>query len=717
MKFLLPFLLIFSLKTFSSPPVVELKRDMIITRSISIKNAVYLFNGYDSLNRPLLQIKGNNITIDFNNAFLQGSNDRQLPNQFYGLAILIKGNNITLKNASIRGFKIAIMALGCKNLRIENSDFSYNYRQHLQSNWLGEDVSDWMSYHHNENDEWLRYGAGIYMKDCKRFIITKNTITGGQCGLMMMRCNDGMVTNNNFSFNSALGIGMYKSSRNKILHNKLDFNVRGYSHGFYNRGQDSGGLLVFEQCNENVFAYNSATHSGDGFFLWAGQTTMDNGEGGCNNNYIYKNNFSYAPTNGVEVTFSKNIIKENIINECDHGIWGGYSWETSITGNEINNNRIGVAIEHGQNNAICSNIFSNNRSDAIKLWARKTQPTDWGYANKRDTRSMKYLISGNYFKDEKRILNIALTDNIIFTDNLYGDGANEIKKDSTVTNFEEHPAQLLDTPAVIPPIIRTWKQKTIPISNFPYGRNQIRITPWGPYDFGYPLLFLKKIDSNGLYHFDVLGPKGRWKLKNSRDLKEISRTSGQFPEEITALRTGHDVQIELEYTGVDFINQFGKPQPGKKPLSFNFRDYSPDLQWDVKWYRWFAESDPIKNYDEVKVLSEKTAPFKTETTKEINFTWWGEVGKNLPADSFLTIATSTINVQKGNYQLGITADDLVKVYVDGKLVIDFWDIKKYVYDEDTHHDATVELDGKHDIRIEHLENGGYATLIFTLKPI
>lgn len=717
MKLLLPILLIFSLKTLSSPPVIELKRDMIITRSVTIKNAVYLFNGYDSLNRPLLQIKGNNITIDFNNAFLQGSNDKQLPNQFYGLALLIKGNNITLKNAHIRGFKVAIMALGCKNLRIENSNCSYNYRQHLQSNWLGEDVSDWMSYHHNENDEWLRYGAGIYMKDCNRFTVTGNTITGGQCALMMMRCNDGMVSNNNFSFNSALGIGMYKSSRNKILHNKLDFNVRGYSHGFYNRGQDSGGLLVFEQCNENVFAYNSATHSGDGFFLWAGQSTMDNGEGGCNDNYIYKNNFSYAPTNGVEVTFSKNTIKDNIINECDHGIWGGYSWETSITGNELNNNRIGIAIEHGQNNAISNNHFSNSRSEAIRLWARKTQPADWGYANKRETRSMGYMITGNFFRDEKRVLNISLTDNTIFTGNFYGEGANEIKKDSTVTNFEEHPDQVLDTPAVIPQIISTWKQKTIPYSSFPYGRNQIRITPWGPYDFGYPLLFLKKIDSNGLYHFDVLGPKGIWKIKNSRDLKGISKTSGRFPEEITAQKTGPDVLLELEYNGVNFINQFGKLQPGDQPYLFHFRDYTPGFQWHVKWYSWFAASDPIKNYEQVKILQEKNAPFKTETTKEINYTWWGEVGKQLPADSFLTIANSTITVKKGNYQLGITADDLVKVYLDGKLVIDFWDIKKYVYDEDTHHEVTVELDGKHDIRVEHLENGGYATLIFTLKPI
>jgi len=135
-----------------------------------------------------------------------------------------------------------------------------------------------MSYHHNENDEWLRYGAAIYLRNCNRAVVHDNVVTGGQCALMLTESNDGFVYNNDFSYNSGIGVGMYRSNRNKIVYNRLDFNVRGYSYGVYNRGQDSGGILVFEQCNENLFANNSVTHSGDGFFLWAGQTTMDTGE-------------------------------------------------------------------------------------------------------------------------------------------------------------------------------------------------------------------------------------------------------------------------------------------------------------------------------------------------------------------------------------------------------------------------------------------------------
>jgi hypothetical protein len=57
------------------------------------------------------------------------------------------------------------------------------------------------------------------------------------------------------------------------------------------------------------------------------------------------------------------------------------------------------------------------------------------------------------------------------------------------------------------------------------------------------------------------------------------------------------------------------------------------------------------------------------------------------------------------------------VYVDGKMIIDFWDTRKYIYDEDAHHEAIVELSGKHAIRVEQVENTGYATLIFSFTTI
>src|SRR5690242_14824011 len=193
--------------TAGSKPV-PLTRGMVITHSITIKKGTYTLNASSALDHPVIQISGHDIVVDFNGAVLQGSNDKKRPDEFYGTGVLVTGTGITIKNAVIRGYKIAIMGRHLATSIIDSCDLSYNFRQHLNSTRKWEDLSDWQSYHHNEKDEWMRFGAGIYLRDCKSLIIKENRITGGQCGLMMTSCNESLIYNNNFSFNSGIGIGL-----------------------------------------------------------------------------------------------------------------------------------------------------------------------------------------------------------------------------------------------------------------------------------------------------------------------------------------------------------------------------------------------------------------------------------------------------------------------------------------------------------------------------
>src|SRR5207247_2983301 len=148
---------------------------------------------------------------------------------------------------------------------------------------------DWLSFHHNEKDEWLRFGAAIYLQDVTGADLRNNTAVDGMNGLMLVRSTGVVVRDNNFSFNSGLGIGLYRSSDDTIVHNRLDYDVRGYSHGVYSRGQDSAGLLIYEQSCRNIVADNSLTHRGDGVVLWAGHTTMDSRSGGATANLFSGN--------------------------------------------------------------------------------------------------------------------------------------------------------------------------------------------------------------------------------------------------------------------------------------------------------------------------------------------------------------------------------------------------------------------------------------------
>ena len=313
-------------------PVVEPTAGMVITQSVKVKPGVYRLPAAGEA--PILAVRGAGIVVDFQGAVLEGADPESDPDGYAGTAVLVDGGDrVTISNAVIRGYKNAIVARGSSNLHLTHNDLSHNWKQRLWSLVEHESLLDWMSYHSNEKDEWLQFGGAIYLVDCDNAEIDHNTVRQGQNGLMVTRSWGVFIWNNDFSFNSSLGVGLYRVSNSRILHNRIDFNVRGYSHGYYNRGQDSAGILMYEQSSNNIVAYNSVTHGGDGLFLWAGQSTMDTGEGGANDNLFYRNDFSHAPTNGIETTFSRNYFIENRIEENWHGVWGGYSWSSLFDGN------------------------------------------------------------------------------------------------------------------------------------------------------------------------------------------------------------------------------------------------------------------------------------------------------------------------------------------------------------------------------------------------
>ncbi|MFZ9387196.1 MAG: right-handed parallel beta-helix repeat-containing protein [Chitinophagaceae bacterium] len=695
---------------------------MKITRSVKIKKAVYRFEASADTSRSVIIIEGDDLVIDFNQAELRGSPAGRPPDEYAGVAIMVRNSrHVVIRNLKARGYKVALLARNSDHLVLENCDLSYNYRPHLNSTQEREDISDWMSYHHNEKDEWLRYGAAIYLRDCDFATIRNCRVTGGQNALMMTACDSGLVVNNDFSFNSGIGIGMYRSSYNQVLFNRVIFNVRGYSHGVYNRGQDSAGMLVYEQSNNNLFYRNNVTHGGDGFFLWAGQTTMDTGTGGCNDNLLYGNDFSYAPTNGIEVTFSRNRILRNRVFECDHGIWGGYSFSTVIGDNKFGDNRIAIAIEHGQDNTIAYNLFMRDK-EAIRLWARKEQPADWIYAQKKDTRSRNYFIFGNSFNANPVALNLSRSNGLQLSENAYSGIETILKTDSTVTGIDSLGAEQPEYDGAEPEILVKDPSDPFKGSGKWAGRKNIMITEWGPYDFRYPLIWnTNPADTSMLMRFDLLGPPGKWVIKNARGLSKISASQGSFPASITAERIEAertDILIEVEYTGPSFTTAWGEKLSAGKPFLFRFRKFFQPVSWEVLFYRLdTAAHNPLKE-GTLFSMTERIPPFRTERKDRLDYAWWGglrEGGVQYPR--FITVAHGDATFPPGKYELSVTWDDAVRIFIDNKKVVDEWVPSRYVFDESPHKKVEISLGGSHHFRVEHLELGGFASLSLKIKPV
>lgn len=377
---------------------VELRSGQVIETSATVKPGVYLAKSSSETGQvAAITIKGKGITVDFQGATLSGSDDDTPPDQRKGIGIRVDGENVTIKNAKIRGYKVGLIAWNVKGLKLLDCDVSYNWKQRLLSDREKEDAADWMSFHKNGEHEWLRYGAGAYLSGCDEFEVKGLRATSGQCGLMLNQSNGGKVWNCDVSFMSAVGLGLYQCIGNQVKHNRFDWCVRGYSHGVYNRGQDSTGILVYEGSILNTFAYNSATHGGDGFFLWAGQSTMDTGGGGCNDNVLYGNDFSHSPANGIEATFSRNTFVNNKLLDCWHGVWGGYSYDTLVLGNVFGYNAESIAIEHGQYNRVIGNTFYHD-ANSLMLWQNDRAPDpNWAYPKFRDTRNVGTVVTDNRF--------------------------------------------------------------------------------------------------------------------------------------------------------------------------------------------------------------------------------------------------------------------------------------------------------------------------------
>ena len=641
---------------------VPLRPGMVIDKSTTIRKGVYRLASPD-LVTPLITVRGSNIDLDLAGVELVGSPDSAAPDQFAGLALLIDGGeHVTVRHAKIRGYKVGILARNVADLRLSGNDVSRNWKQHLYSRVEKESLVDWMSYHNNDKDEWLRYGAGIYLVDVNGARIDRNVARQGQNGLMITRSKGLQIWNNEFSFLSGIGLGMYRVTGSRVMHNKIDWCVRGYSHGFYNRGQDSAGILMYEQSSNNVVAYNSVTHSGDGLFLWAGQSTMDNGEGGANDNLFYGNDFSHAPTNGIEATFSRNRFINNRVEENWHGIWGGYSFDSLIAGNSFSRNQEAIAIEHGQHNVIANNSF-NGDEIGIRLWANESQDPNWGYPKHRDTRSRDYQIFNNQMTGVKTPMQITRTDNVAL----------------------DAPAalQVPDAPVPLPDGI----DAMLP-ARAPRGRELIIVDEWGPYDWSTPKLWPSGRSDESPLKLRVLGPPQKWTLQSAAGAS-VATKAGSIPGEIVVTPARGRI-VDFTVTLRDGRNR-----------AFSYSRFFAPVDWTLKFFDISAAKEPAAP-DMTAIATHQ--PILEAKSDRIDYLSGRAIADGLPNDHLAMTGAGTVELPNGQFVLRTISDDGVRVWIDGKLVIDRWDVHESIVDE-----APISA-GKHQLRVEYFERTGWAEL-------
>jgi parallel beta-helix repeat protein len=675
---------------------------MVISESTRIRPGTYRLTSRD-LNTPAITIRENDVVLDLTGVTLEGGEPYGDPDRYAGVGILIDGGrNVTIRGGAIRGYKVGLLTRKALKLHLTGGDYSYNWKPRLLSGIEHENAADWLSYHQNEKDEWLRYGAGIYLSECDTCEIDNNRAVQGQNGLLVTKSTQAKIWNNTFSWMSGLGIGMYRTTDSQVMHNKLDYDVRGYSHGFYNRGQDSAGLLMFEQTSRNTVAYNSITHGGDGVFLWAGQSTMDTGQGGANNNVFYGNDVSHAAANGFEVTFSRNSIVDNRIEDCWHGIWGGYSYNSLIYRNRFGGNTDAIAIEHGQEISIYDNTFTRDET-AIRVWANATQDPNWGYPKMRDTRSRDYRLGNNKFVDVKTAVSVTRTDGFRAEMDTFAGVTKRLEQGVEVANLDfeaRMSASGLNVMGVRP--LPGAMNAMLP-EGARRGRATIIVDDWGPFDYLSPKIWPSGKPTDRPLTLRVLGPDGRWMVKSIKGAT-ASATSGTVPGEIvlTTPDAGADLNLELEYRGARVVTPRGQVFAAGSAVPVAYTLFDPAIAWTVKFWKFDAATNPLTARAAFDALL-STPPVRTDRVGHLDFANVRAFGDGF-ADHIGVRADGDVTLPDGAYDLSVTSDDGIRVWLDDKMVLEDWSI------HGAKEDHLAVAGGQHRLRLEYFQNTGAATL-------
>jgi hypothetical protein len=461
-------------------------------------------------------VKG--VTLDLTGLDLRGTPAGTDLDRNAGFGIVLEDcEEVTVQGGKLGGYKDCVVARRCRKLVLEDIAFDGWYGMRLKSTAAKEDEADWLYPHENDADQWIeRYGSAIALTDCADATIRRCRGRHGQNGILLVRSTGTSVHDCDFSFLSGWGLAMYRASKNLVARNLFDYCVRGYSHGVYWRGQDSAGILMFERCCDNLFALNSATHGGDGVFLFAGNDTVlgrafDKGEkdaGGSDRNVWYKNDFSFAVANSIEATFSKDnwALENDLSGSHQHGVWGGYSSRMVIHKNRIENTLGGaVSIEHGQECVVSTNWIRGNAIGVELWWDEDKELVEGPFGKHKDTASRDSWLVGNVFADNEKDLVLTRTKHVVLGENRWSDtrktlsganfrldlliGANGTRASGTVQDSD------LDAwdRTVPPPLAAAaaWKCPQLPGSQVTTadargeskGLETIVMGEWGPWDF------------------------------------------------------------------------------------------------------------------------------------------------------------------------------------------------------------------------------------------
>jgi len=429
-----------------------------ITTSDKVK---YTFNG---TNYYPIVIERSNITLDGNGFAVQGKKD-------YGSTgiSLYNLNNVTIANVTVRDFGHGIKLNETSNIKILGNTFNnmgynlwgydtyktvifgntmtgassslyflFSFSDTISSNnitgntFVGMQLTyayDTIISENNISKNWdpHLFGYSVLMYRSADAQIYGNNITDGYTGIMLDKCNNTRVYQNNVTTHAWAGIDIF-GCINILMHNNLlndthyGLEVGGTELSHYLHSIDTSNLIdgkpVYYLINQHNKTINKITHPKVGFLALINSTN------------ITVERLNITKSMGLLLAYTRNVKAQNS-NFTDNyfGICLDNSSNSTITGNKFQRNGYGVYLMESPNSTICGNLFEDNENDGIELdcspncTISNNEIRGGGYFGINAYYSSGALISGNSINNVES--GVSLSDsyeNIVYANSIKNSG-------------------------------------------------------------------------------------------------------------------------------------------------------------------------------------------------------------------------------------------------------------------------------------------------------
>lgn len=213
---------------------------------------------------------------------------------------------------------------------------------------------------------------------------------------------------------------------------------------------------------------------------------------------------------------------------------------------------------------------------------------------------------------------------------------------------------------------------------------------------------------------------GRIRAENFsvRWMKSTYLSTGQYRFTVTA-----DDGVRLYLDGTLIINKWNDQgattynaikwiTAGTHVIKMEYYEHSGIATAKLSWQLASGNGGYVGVYYDNMTLS--GVPTQMRIDPAVNLAWgYGSPDPTIPADHFSARWIRNVSLPAGMYKFTVTADDGIRVFVDGAPIIDHWRDQP-----PTTYSRTIWLaQGTHSMIIEYYEHGGIATAKFSFQRI